>query len=311
MNKIQYRTPAKIIFSGEHAVVYGKPALVSAIGKYLTFSVWEGKKEIKDPHILFVVKTVQAYLKKKKIEMVKKNYDYLIESTIPIGRGLGSSAAFSVASAAAFLEFFSGKQFEKEEINNIAYQIEKQFHSRPSGADTSASCFGGLIYFRKEFEFLKTISNLHIKIPKIIEEDLYLIDSGKPSETTSEMVEIVGREYNRDPKRMDFLFSEIEKTTKRLVVSLVKEDKIFFQKTIIKNELLLEKIGVVSKQTKQLLIFLKNFGVGKMTGAGGRKGGSGYIMFYNVNKANIEEKCKELQLSCFKFISEEKGVLKL
>lgn len=308
---IRYSAPGCFQLSGEHAVVYGKPALVSAIEKYLTFSVWEGKKEIKDPHILFVVKTVQAYLKKKKVAMVKKDYDYLIESTIPIGRGLGSSAAFSVATAATFLEFFSGKQYDKEEINNVAYQIEKEFHTRPSGADTSASCFGGLIYFRKEFEFLKTISNLHIKIPKIIEKDLYLIDSGKPSETTSEMVEIVGREYNRDPKKMDFLFSEIEKTTKRLVVSLVKEDRVFFQKTIIKNELLLEKIGVVSKQTKQLLLSLKQYGIGKITGAGGRKKGSGFIMFYNVSKSSIEEKCKKLNISCFKFISEEKGVSKL
>ena len=311
MRKIQYCAPAKIIFSGEHAVVYGKPALVSAINLHLTFSVWDAKKEIQDKNILFIAKTIQEYLKKKKYPIIKTDYNYSVQSTIPIGRGLGSSAAFSVASSATFLEYFSGRQFQKEEINNVGYQIEKQFHSRPSGVDTSASCFGGLIYFRKEFEFLKTISNLHIKIPQNIENNLYLIDSGKPHESTSEMVETVGQKYNKSSKVMDILFSEIEKTTKRLVVSLVKEDGIFFQKTIAENESLLEEIGVVSKHTEQLLCLLKEYGVGKVTGAGGKKNGSGYILFYHLNGKDIEEKCKKLQIPCIKFVSEYEGVTKI
>jgi len=308
---LKYSAPGRIILSGEHAVVYGKPALISAINLHLVFSVWEEKKEIQDNNIVFITKTVQEYLKKKKFPIIKTDYNYSVQSTIPIGRGLGSSAAFSVASAAAFLEYFSGKQFEKEEINNIAYQIEKKFHSRPSGADTSTSCFGGLIYFRKEFEFLKTISNLHIKIPQKIENNLYLIDSGKPVESTSEMVDAVGRKYNKSSKVMNILFSEMEKTTKRLVVSLAKEDGVLFQKTIVENELLLEKIGVVSKQTKKLLFSLKQFGCGKVSGAGGRKKGSGYILFYNLSEGNIIKKCKELQISCIKFELKHEGVIKL
>jgi len=311
MNLIRYCAPAKIIFSGEHAVVYGKPALVSAIKKHLIFSIWKEKKDIQDKNILFAVNLIRDYLIKKKYSVKQHDFSYSIESTIPVGRGLGSSAAFSVASAAAFLEFFSGRQFEKEEINNVAYQIEKQFHSRPSGVDTSASCFGGLIYFRKEFEFLKTISNLQIKIPKHIEDKLYLIDSGRPEESTGEMVEMVGREYNKSPKVMDLLFSEIEKATKRLIISLVKEDSGFFQKTIVDNELLLEKMGIVSKQTKQLLLSLKDFGIGKVSGAGGRKRGSGYILFYNSSGYNFEEKCNMLQIPCVKFESEQEGVIKV
>lgn len=311
MKLITYRAPAKIIFSGEHCVVYGKPAIVSAIQQYLTISVWEEKKEIHDQNILFVVKTIQEYLIKRKIQIIKSDFNFSIKSTIPIGRGLGSSAAFSVACSAAFLEYFSGKQFEKEEINNVAYQIEKKFHVRPSGVDTSASCFGGLIYFRKEFEFLKTISNLHIKIPKRIEDRLYLIDSGQPSETTSEMVQKVGMRYNKSPKRMDSLFSQIEKITKRLVVSIVKEDGAFFQQNILDNELLLEKMGVVSKKAKQILISLNKYGAGKISGAGGRKKGSGYILFFNSSGEDIEQICKSLQISCIKFRSEHDGVIKI
>ena len=51
---------------------------------------------------------------------------------------MGSSAAFCVASVAALLHFYTGKQYEKQVINSLAYQCEKYFHGMPSGVDVSA-----------------------------------------------------------------------------------------------------------------------------------------------------------------------------
>ena len=59
----------------------------------------------------------------------------------------------------------------------------------------------------------------------------------------------------------------------------MKEDLSFFRENIQTNELLLEKIGVVSDKTKILLSQLIKSGVGKVTGAGGKKEYSGYILF--------------------------------
>ena len=129
--KITYSSPGKVIFSGEHAVVYGKPALVSAIDLRLTFSLFRDKTNTKDKTILFIADKVKAYLKNKNIPHENHKFDYKITSTIPIGRGLGSSAALSTASVAAFLKFYSGKEFAKEVINNIGYQVEKYFHKNP------------------------------------------------------------------------------------------------------------------------------------------------------------------------------------
>ncbi len=314
MNLVRYQAPAKVIFSGEHAVVFGKPALVSSINKHLTVTLYDSTgKEPVHSDVLFASQAVLDYLKKKNVSIKKTNFFAEIKSEIPIGRGLGSSAGFSVALTAAFLEFFSGVSFiaKKEEINNIAHQIEKRFHSRPSGVDTSTSCFGGFVWYRKEFEFLKTISNLHLKIPKHIEDRLVLVDSGKPNELTAEMVEFVGKEYNKSPKRMDTLFSEIEKTTKRMMVSLMKEDGSFFAQTIQDNELLLEKIGIVSVQTKLLLKKLSSFGIGKVTGAGGKKKGSGYILFYQSGPPGFSEYLNKMEIPYIKFKSEYEGVKRL
>jgi len=311
MKKINYSAPAKVILTGEHAVVYGKPALVSALDKRLTVSVAEGRGRYNDVNIPEIISVIKKYLQVNKHPITEKISDVVISSDIPIGRGLGSSGALSVASSAALMEFFTGRQFTPEEINNCAYQVEKIFHKNASGVDPTTSCFGGLIFYRKEFEFLKTFSSLHIKIPKQISENLLLIDSGKPTESTLEMVQSVGDLYNKKVSFTEKALSQIEKTTKRMVISLIKEDREFFKQTIIDNEKLLETIGVVSQSTKNLFKTLKPFGVGKITGGGGRKTGSGFTLFYSDRKSDMESYLKKRKINYLLFTPSFEGVKKI
>lgn len=283
MNRVSYKAPAKVILSGEHAVVYGRPALICAISLYTKFTIEESNNE--EEHDLYAQlgQKVLQYLKKKSIVHQTRHYKCVASSQIPRSSGLGSSAALSVAASASFLEYFSNRQHDKETINNVAFALEKIFHKNPSGADNSASCFGGIIYFRKEFEFLKTISALQCKIPQKIENHLFLIDSGKPVESTKEMVEMVGKMYNKNSLFVESCFLQIEKCTKRMTVALYKEDATFFKLALMENQKQLEKLGVVSVSAKKLLKSLSNLGVGKITGAGGIKKGSGYVVFYAEN----------------------------
>ena len=311
--KITFLAPAKVILSGEHAVVYGKPAIVSSIDLRLKFTVTNLDRSSQDGNsskdILFISERVKEYLRKQKIKFEDKPFGFEIKSDIPIGRGLGSSAALCVAASAAFLEFYVGRQFEKEVINNIAYQTEKYFHINASGVDVSASCFGGLIFYRKEFEFLKNISSLNFKIPKKIEEGLYLIDSGKPKETTGFMVHnVVGEKYNKSPRLVEEILNDIEKTTKRMVVSIIKEDVDFFTKSIVDNQILLEMLGVVSKKARNLLKELEPFGFGKVSGGGGKEEGSGFLLFYTNKKRELEKYLKKKKINFYKFQQDFRGL---
>ncbi|MCX7881182.1 MAG: mevalonate kinase [Patescibacteria group bacterium] len=312
---ICFSTSAKVILSGEHAVVYGRPALVSAINLRFNFTVTafirEGKDSFFDKNILFIAHKVKQYLRDKKINFTDKQFNFKINSEIPIGQGLGSSAALSVAAVAALLRFYTGKDFDKEIVNNLAYQIEKYFHKNPSGVDNTAVCFGGLIYYRKEFEFLKNISFLNFKIPKKIEENLFLIDSGKPKESTAQMVEMVKIMYNKKPLYVESLLNNIEKNTKKMTLSIVKGDINLFRESLLDNEICLELLGVVSNKAKKILKNLSQYGVGKITGAGGRTHGAGFILFFADDKLKLENYLKEQRINFFKFFSDYEGLKKL
>ncbi len=308
--KISYSAPGKIILSGEHSVVYGKPAFVSAVDLRLSVILEEGIMNVKNETVDKTVKVLEdivvTYLQKGRT-VGKKHFQYSYKSDIPVGRGMGSSAAFCVATVAALLHFYSGREYDKQIINSLAYQGEKYFHGFPSGVDVSASCFGGLIFYRKEFEFLKHISSLNFKIPKNILDNLYLVDSGKPVEDTSEMIKIVGKNYNQNPKKMEVCLNNIEKVTKRMVIGIVKEDIRMFQDAIIENEKLIEELGIVSEKTKTLLQSLTPYGCGKVTGAGGFQEGSGMILFYTVN-STIERYLKKFNIKYYKFDQDFEGV---
>lgn len=313
--KVTYEAPGKIILSGEHSVVYTKPALVTAINLQIRCTLEETSlknneinKDIRT-NVEVIEKIVLDYLSSNNIDFKKKFFKISLESDIPVGLGMGSSAAFCVAVVTAMLHFFTGSSAQKEIINSLAYKGDKLFHGNPSGVDVSASCYGGLIYFRKEFEFLKNISALHMKIPKVIEENLILINTGKPKETTADMVSLVKKRYNDNPKKMKKILFEMEKITKKMVISIAKEDKVMFSECIFQNQEYLKKIGVSSFKTNNLLKKLLPFGVGKITGAGGFMKDSGLILFYIKNKKAFETASRKLKLKTTPFATQTQGVV--
>lgn len=265
--------PGKLIISGEHAVVYGYPVLVTAVNKRLTAVITGGRRKI--------------------------------ESSIPIGCGMGSSAAFAVATSAA-RTFLKNKKLDLDEINKMAYKMEKKRHGNPSGVDNTISTYGGLLWFRKESESLKLFSSIKVKrtLPKI-----YLVDTGRPLESTKEMVAKVGRLYKKDPLNTEIVFRKIERVTRSFLKYLLGEGAINFQELIKENESLLEKLGVVSDSTVKLIKGIEKVGgAAKISGAGGWKDKSGILLLYHKNPEKLHIFAKKNNLNLFEVKLGEGGV---
>jgi mevalonate kinase len=160
---IEASAPAKIILFGEHAVVYGQPAIAVPVSSLrvtasvkvnqadtgLRIHLTDNKKtspvEISAAGVDDVLVHV-ARLVLGKLAAAPPNVTILISSQIPIASGLGSGAAVSTALARA-LSTAVGKPLPVQILNELVYEAEKFYHGNPSGIDNTTIVYEQPVYF--------------------------------------------------------------------------------------------------------------------------------------------------------------------
>lgn len=303
-NKVKVSAPGKIILSGEHAVVYGYPEILTTINKRLIVGIEENKAGLTvfPPEGKPFVEDALEIIKTR-LESRLNNLSVVVNSEIPIGCGLGSSAAFAVAITGAIFDYL-GLPRSLKKINEIAYEIEKKQHSTPSGGDNTVSTYGGFLLYRKETETVKVFSPLRAKVfPKI-----FLINSGKPEESTGEMVKAIREFVLKSPQKAGKIFREMEGISRNFLQFLSGEE-LNFGELIARNERLLEELGVVSSKTKTLIQKIESKGgFAKISGAGGIKGNSGIILAYHQDPQILLKLANEEKLDMFKVKLGERGI---
>jgi mevalonate kinase len=297
MKKITVSAPGKLHLSGEHAVVYGRPALLVTTSQRLAVTIQEGDAH-HEGYLAQIIKLVENRYKTSFAHVA-----VTVNSEIPIGAGMGSSAALAVATVGALAQYID-RPWDITEINSLAYEAEKLQHSNPSGGDNSIVCSGGLLWYRKEFDFLKTFWSLPFFIPKNF-SPFTLINTGR-KETAGDLVTYVS---SRDSMDNDKIFNEIEKVTKKIVQAIHDENQDDFKQNIQKNEFFLEELGVVSNSTKILIRDIESHGgVAKISGAGGIQKGSGVVLAIHDNPKIIINIAKKHKLPSFQVRLSEPGV---
>lgn len=306
---MSFSAPGSVIVAGEYAMFFGKPAIATAIDLYATSRlISRHSKKSVDTILSSVEDETKQYLKKHNLLGNSTSYAFEVTSDIPHDDTFGYTDAIIMALVALILNNSSKKDFSNEEIHTIAYHIEKKIHKKELGIHCIASSFGGLVYYRKEFEFLKNISALNMRIPKGVEQFLFFVDTGKAVESDEELENFVGKSYNADTKKIETIFQQIEKTVKRMVVSIAKEDRIFFKESIKQSERSLEDLGVVSGFTKRVVRDIEEFGTAKIIGNGGRKNRSGYLLVYAEKEAELKKIINRYKLSYFPLRQSAKGL---
>jgi len=150
-NSFQTSTPGKWVLSGEHTVLRGGTAIALPHPEFkLEFSFEPSGSSLSViPDLASVatqdlLRVAREWLKKHDIAMIWPTGEIMIESTIPFGAGLGSSAAFSVAMARWILTSHTlsiGLEIE------LATVLEDRFHGKSSGMDVSVISLGRPILF--------------------------------------------------------------------------------------------------------------------------------------------------------------------
>lgn len=119
----------KIILCGEHFVMHGAPAIAIPMMN-LGMRLESGEPSARDPRLLSAWNAARGELGLDRSE----RFPFHIRSDIPVGYGLGSSAAIAVALIrAAAVE--AERSLDPRETARRAVAVEDVFHGRSSGLD--------------------------------------------------------------------------------------------------------------------------------------------------------------------------------
>ncbi|MDR1690630.1 MAG: mevalonate kinase [Candidatus Methanoplasma sp.] len=279
MTEIFASAPGKFVILGEHAVVYGKPAIALAINRRFHLSVkrdddFKINNEIVDirssPHLRYI----------------SSNNDMLpvsvhMDSKIPTGSGLGSSAALSVAFSAA-MRALNGKSLDESEIAKEAFEAEYFTQGRGSPMDTSASVHGHGIALNVQNDAADTLWNItknehswdvsRIDVPAMT----FVIGYTGTRAATGPLVEKV-RKYKDGNRFASDIVDEIGQITLEGMEALKANDVVRLGDLMTKDHKLLSILGVSTNELNKLVNASLPYSYGaKLTGSGG--GGSMVVL---------------------------------
>ncbi|MBY8990422.1 MAG: mevalonate kinase [Candidatus Lokiarchaeota archaeon] len=268
----------KTILFGEHFVVYGLPAIASALDTYTiaNVKVVEGngwtvddqrpatpgyKKKKKDE----AMRSIQNVIEHLNIDITNQKLEITFKGNLMAASGVGASAAQCTSLARAFNDTFDLK-LDDEKINKTAYEGEKAYHGTPSGIDNTASTYGGLIWFIKSLSGSKNTMD-RMKASKKMH--LVIANSGITASTT-EVVADVRRLKEENPEKFEKIFKKYKIIAEEAKVALINGDINKTGTLMNENQNLLREITVSGEANEKLVdIALQTGALGaKMTGTG-------------------------------------------
>ena len=268
--------PGKVILFGEHAVVYGRPAIavpvteVQAMARVAPAASGQGTRvvapdvgqqffvsEESDEHPL--AHLVQLTLRRLG-QPPDPDLTITITSQVPIARGMGSGAAVSTAIVRALAGHFD-HWLPSREISDLVYQAEVLFHGTPSGIDNTVIAFEKPVFFVKDegWEFFWAGAPFLLAIA----------DTGIES-PTREVVGDLRRRYEADPDRYRPLFDRVGEITTQARAAVEGGEPRRLGRLMDQNHELLQKMDVSCPELDRLVGAAREGGAlgAKLCGAG-------------------------------------------
>ncbi|MBL7150731.1 mevalonate kinase [Candidatus Microgenomates bacterium] len=302
--RIRVSASGKLMLLGEHAVVYNRPCLVTAVNQRMR--AWASvldelvlvieaedvgvsgyKKSIKElgkgkipQEAKFVEISVRNFIKKYAIN---KGVFVKTKSEFSSRVGFGSSAASAVCTVKALSELFNVKLSLKE-IFDICYKTVLDIQGKGSGFDVAAAVYGGTLYYLTGGKIIK---------PLVIKKLPLVIGYTGFKASTSELIKLVAQKAEKYPQVIENIYDEIEKLVKTAKKALIKKDWSRFGQLMDFNQGYLESLGVGSRKLANMIYGARKAGAlgAKLSGAG--VGDCMISLVDEKNRAGVEKAIEE------------------
>jgi len=290
MKKCEESAPAKAILFGEHAVVYGHPAIAVPISHLRAYAVIQENNQSSSVNILAEDIGLEETLDKLPVHHpIRKTINLFssythravspitiqIRSNIPIASGLGSGAAITIATLRALSTYFL-QPLTDLEISNLAFEVEKIHHSTPSGIDNT------VIAFEKPTWFIKGEKIQPFDIHNRIE---LLIANSNLSTPTAETVIYVREQIENFPIETESILKNIGNLTWAAKNAIAQGNIKLVGDLMAQNHQLLKSLNVSCQKLDQMVETALSAGAFGAKLSGGGRGGN-IIALINAKSLN-------------------------
>jgi hydroxymethylglutaryl-CoA reductase len=270
---------AKVIILGEHAAVYDRHVLALPIESAVTAQIAEREKgvtlsipdwDIHDdwsgPERVPGGASDVVDLIMRELRVTGRGFDIRVYPRVPLGMGLGSSAAFAVAVIRAFNNLL-GLEKSDLEIDRIAFRCESLTHGTPSGIDNNIATFGEPVLYSKG----SSTRTRPVTLPQI--PPLVVASSGIRG-STGDMVAGVRERFSKNEALYTTIFDEIDELSVAGAKALKETDYEYLGSMMNVCHGFLNAIEVSTPELEKMIQIARSAGAigAKLTGAGG--GGS-------------------------------------
>ncbi len=259
--------PGKLILAGEHAVVYGHLAVAAAVSLQTTVTLRArpgpsglardtAPAFLGDPRLAGAVATV----------LPPDGLEVHVVSDLPVGCGMGSSAALAVALVRA-IAAREGRVLDEAACFDQAFPIERAFHGTPSGIDHAVSANGGVVAYRRAPDAAAVPQMTSLRVPAPL--TLVVVDTGTPGDTAA-MVRAVRHRRDTNPHAAAAL-DEIGSIAEGVAEALPGGNLRALGSLLDANHAVLQRIGVSTPRLDVACAILRSNGAlgAKLAGAGG------------------------------------------